>query len=101
MLIDKRKLPAMHYVYGTTPEPHKCKECSNFLVFEHHGKRYFKCAAYGISNSQATDWGANYRACGWFNHSMDNWTPLLEEIKQKSRKATPISIKGQIKMEGL
>lgn len=93
--MDKRKLPAMHHVYGISSTPHKCKECSNFRVYDYHGKRYFKCAAYGISHSEATDWGANYRACGWFDMPMDNWTPLFDTIKGGSeRRAVPIV--GQI-----
>ena len=99
MLIDKRKLQAMHYVHGTTPTPHKCKECCNFRTFEYHGKRYFKCAAYGISNSAATDWGANYLACGLFNIQIDNQLPLLEQIIHQSRKLPAIPLDGQIEME--
>ena len=99
MLTDKRKLPAMHYVYGTTPTPHKCKECCNFRMFEYHGKRYFKCAAYGISNSEATDWGANYLACGLFDIQIEGQIPLLEQIKHQSRKRPALPLDGQMEME--
>ena len=99
MLIDKRKLPAMHYVYGITPTPHKCKECSNFRIFEYHGKRYFKCAAYGISNSEATGWGANYLACGLFNIQIEGQIPLFEQLKHQSRKASVLTLDGQMTME--
>lgn len=99
MLINKRKLPAMHYAYGTTPTPHKCKECDNFRVYDYHGKRYFKCAAYGISNSEATDWGANYLACGLFNIPLGDRVPLLEQIKHQGRKAPAVLLYGQIEME--
>ena len=98
MLIDKRKLPAMHYVYGTR-QPHKCKDCDNFRRYEYHNKRYFKCAAYGISNSEATDWGANYLACGLFNIPIDNKVPLLEQIKHQGRKMPTLPVEGQIAME--
>ena len=99
MLINKRKLPAMHYRHGVDPQRRKCKECSNFRRYEYHGKRYFKCAAYGISCSEATDWGANYLACGLFNFPIDRLIPLLEQIKHQSRKAPAIPIDGQISME--
>ena len=99
--MDKRKLPAMHHVYGLSSTPHKCKECSNFHVYEYHGKRYFKCAAYGISKSEATDWCANYRACGWFNCSMDNWTPLFDRIKSERSNGAPVPIVGQVTLADL
>lgn len=99
MLTDKRKLPAMHYVYGTTPTPHKCRECCNFRTFEGYNRRYFKCAAYGISNSEATDWGANYLACGLFNIDFDNQIPLFEQITHQGRKAPAILLDGQVGME--
>lgn len=63
-------------------------------VKDENGKRYFKCAAYGISNSEATDWGANYLACGFMNNLMDGWTPLLEKIKRKNSD-------GQMEMEDI
>lgn len=99
MLINKRKLPAMHYTHGVDPKGRKCKECDNFRVYDYHGKRYFKCAAYGISNSEATDWGANYLACGLFNFPIDGLTPVLEQIKHQGRKAPAVPIYGQIEME--
>lgn len=98
-MISKRKLPAMHEAYGVSPTPHKCRECCNFRIYEYRGKRYFKCAAYGDSCSQATDWGANYLACGLFNIPIGDGVPLLEKIKHQSRKAPAIPIDGQIEME--
>lgn len=99
MLIDKRKLPAMHYRHGVDPRRRKCKECRNFRIFEYHEKRYFKCAAYGISNSEATDWGGNYLACGLFDFPIDGLTPLFEQIKHLRRKYSTAPIDGQIAME--
>ena len=83
MLINKRKLPAMHQAYGVCPVPHKCRECSNFLTYVFRSRKVFKCAAYGDTASQATDWGANYLACGMFNVPMDNFTPLFDKIRQQ------------------
>lgn len=99
MLTDLRKLPAMHFVHGVDPQKRKCKECCNFRRFEYHGKRYFKCAAYGISQSEATDWGANYLACGMFNISLEYQTPLFETFKRNGKNAPPIIVAGQIRME--
>lgn len=98
--MNKRKLPAMHQVYGVTSTPHKCRECSNFRTYDYHGRRYYKCAAYGISHSEATDWGANYKACGWFDLPIDNMTPLFDTIKyERSNGYVPID--GQIGFDDL
>ena len=98
--MDKRKLPAMHHVYGISSTPHKCRECSNFRVYEYHDKRYFKCAAYGISHSEATDWGANYRACGLFDMPIDNMNPLFYKIMYE-RSGGYVPIDGQIGFDDL
>lgn len=99
MLTDKRKLPAMHYVHGVDPQNRKCKECCNFNRYEYYGKRFFKCAAYGVSHSDATDWGANYLACGLFNIPIEGQRPLLEVLKHQPKQSSPIVVEGQLRME--
>lgn len=83
--MTKRKLPAMHEVYGTQPQ-HKCRDCCNLIVYASGKRMFYKCKAYGDTASQATDWGVNYLACGMFNVPMgDNMLPLIERIwRQKS-----------------
>ena len=82
--MTKRKLPAMHETYGVSPMPHKCKECCNFRTYESGKRRFQKCAAYGDTASQATDWGVNFLACGMYNVPLgDNMLPLLERIRQQ------------------
>jgi len=44
----------------------KCKNCEYFFV-RHFGKKYFKCDKSGPSSGPATDWRANWIACGLFN----------------------------------
>ena len=82
-MISKRKLPAMHEAYGIFPTPHKCRECCNFRSYVFRGKQYQKCAAYGDTAESATDWGANFLACGMFNVPMDDMMPLIEKIRRQ------------------
>lgn len=98
-MIGKRKLPAMHDAYGISHIQHKCRECCNFRMYEYRCKHYFKCVAYGESSSEATDWRANYLACGLFNIPVGNRVPLLEQIKHQCRKVPSIPIDGQIMIE--
>ena len=82
--MTKRKLPAMHAVYGTQPQ-HKCRDCCNLIGYASGKRIYHKCKAYGDTASQATDWGLNYIACGMFNVPMGDMMPLIERIwRQKS-----------------
>ena len=83
--MTKRKLPAMHEVYGVQAQ-HKCRDCCNLIGYASGRRIYHKCKAYGDTASQATDWGLNYIACGMFNVPMgDNMLPLIKRIwRQKS-----------------
>lgn len=51
---------------GKGPPGRKCKECAYFVRRQLHGHTYFKCIRYGLSNSVATDWRANWPACKLF-----------------------------------
>ena len=80
MMTDKRKLPAMHEAYGTRP-PHKCRECCNLRSITVRRKQYYKCAGYGDTYGEATDWGLNYLACGLLDIPFEG-VPMLDRIKQ-------------------
>lgn len=80
MLTRKRKLPAMHEAYGKRP-PRKCRHCCNLRRLTIRGKDYLKCAAYGDTSNEDTDWWLNFLACGMFNIPIGNEVPLLERIK--------------------
>jgi len=82
MLTDKRKLPAMHEVYGKRP-PHKCRECCNLKTLRIHGEDHYKCVAYGVTYSGLTDWGRNFLACGLFNVQFADDEPLFEKLEQR------------------
>lgn len=80
MLKTLRKLPAMHFAYGIADGFHRCRECCNLIKTEDRGRVTYRCQAYGVSKSQATEWGLNFKACGWLNRPMDGVRPLLHTI---------------------
>lgn len=86
MLTNKRKLPAMHEVYGKSPQ-HKCRDCCNLTRIVTVGgvrrKVYLKCKAYGDSGGEATDWGLNFMACGLYNIPFIEEITLLERINNE------------------
>lgn len=56
---------------------HKCKDCDN-LIYREQGRRWYKCAVYGVSACAATDWRINQTACGCFN---EPYPENMREIK--------------------
>ena len=90
----KRKIEAMHERFGVESE--LCKNCDNFMRFSQCGFNGFKCKVYGVSLSVASDWRANWMACGMFNKEFKG-TPLLEVLKHSPRKVEDYSVdEGQV-----
>lgn len=95
-----RKITAMHLEFGVGSG--QCKDCPHFVRFEYHNRLYYKCRAYGLSNSEATDWRCKYVACGLINKpTIDEFVPMIERLKHGSRKEPEQTIEGQIGMEDL
>ncbi len=61
----KFKIDRMHALFGAH-QGAACKDCGYYRSYEYRGKKYRKCAIYGITNSEASDWRASYIACGLF-----------------------------------
>lgn len=59
---NSRRYKTMQQMHGTDPE-HTCKECVNLMREFYHGKTYFKCSKWYISNSSATDIRLKNTAC--------------------------------------
>lgn len=95
-----RKLELMHALFGECPE-HRCGECRNLEQFM-SSRSIFKCRAYGITWSEASDWRKKWTACGLFDTPYDG-SPAMETrrlcVLKKHRESQP-QIDGQIEMEG-
>lgn len=93
--LNGRKIEAMHRLYGAGKG--KCRDCPH-LVVNYWGRNFYKCALYGRSASEATDWRISWPACGLIDRDpeMDNWVPV---IKRYERVMTVEQIPGQISME--
>lgn len=61
--LAKRRWLFMQQKYGKGPAGLSCGTCLH-LRRPHHSGKYFKCALYGISSSEATDWRAKWPTCG-------------------------------------
>lgn len=95
--MTERKITAMHREYGKNTA-HRCADCPNLCVYMANNT-WYKCAAYGVSSSAASDWARSWTACGMYGHpARKGDTPLLERLKHAKRKADVEPLDGQISM---
>ena len=96
-----RKIDAMHKEYGKD-EQHKCAQCCNLSSYI-QSRTWYKCEAYGNSNSEATDWAKRNIACGLFGKLFNEKTqiPLIEKLKHEPKAIEQEPIKGQIEIGGV
>ena len=93
-----RKIDAMHALYGMLTD-HTCKDCPLLRGDDYHGRRYYKCKAYGDSNSEATDWRLYWNACGLFVMGLpQGHVPVIERLKHGARGCDDRPIPGQLTM---
>jgi hypothetical protein len=95
MKLRDRKLETMHRLFGTASG--MCGDCPHF-VRRRFDKMYYKCAAYGLSHSEATDWRVRWHACGLIDTELpDRWMTIVKRLEWINKDDKPI---GQISMFG-
>ena len=92
-----RKIAAMHKEYARA-YGYKCADCPWLSKVRGYGKAWFKCAAYGESNSEATDWAKSWDACGLRDKSIDGLIPMVKRLERDRQVDKPC--KGQLDMFG-
>lgn len=58
-----KRQAVMHRRHGTA-DGKRCADCVHLIRTCNGRRSYYKCARYGISRSDATDWRVNALACG-------------------------------------
>lgn len=94
-----RKNVLMYRFFGKAPG-HACRECSNLITGQHHGKTLCNCKVYGLGYSVAFGWAQRYEACGMFNKEW-NKAPIIGEEKPdrgEGQEDQNIPLDGQIKI---
>lgn len=64
----RKKYPTMQYLHGII-EGKTCKTCRHCLGQYYHGRTYYKCELWIISNSSATDIRLKSKACGKYEEN--------------------------------
>ena len=92
-----RKLAAMHKEYGRD-YGFRCSDCPWLSKVYGNTRSYYKCAAYGSSASEATDWAKSWDACGLRTKSIAGLTPMVKRLERERQSDKPIP--GQMDMFG-
>ena len=98
MMIAK-KIDYMHLRFGTADGI--CGDCPHFIEGRYHDRILFKCQAYGLTHSEATDWRKKWVCCGLKNLPLPYETPLFDRIKGRREYVPEQQIEGQISMDEL
>lgn len=77
------RLEIMHSLFGVA-EGRICKNCSHRVCNE-RARSYGKCEVYGISASEATDFGAYQTACGLYNKDTDIRDIYKRNVKRQTK----------------
>lgn len=85
-----RKITAMHREYGKDIA-HRCANCKNFCIHATTSRTRYKCIAYGVSFSSATDWAKKWAACGLYGKPLAaDHVPLIKRLPRTKRKEEPL-----------
>ena len=95
--MNARKIEAMHILYGNGEG--LCDDCPFFREGYYHDRHYFKCAVYGMTHSEATDWRRKYAACGLKDNPRPDDRPVIDCLRGQRTHAEEEPIKGQISIE--
>ena len=94
--MPKCKIEAMYEQYGHH-DGEKCRDCVNLVCYRWRSASYRKCAAYGVTRSESTDWALKYDACGLFGIPFpDGMRPMVEVKKHDAKTCPDTPTEGQI-----
>lgn len=71
---DGNRYRTMQELYGIKEGNDTCKTCEHCLRERYHGRTYFKCELWHISNSEATDIRLKNKACNKYERESKNGT---------------------------
>lgn len=91
-----KKIALMHRLFGVETG-HVCGECINCISRRYRTKVLRKCAVYGLTHSEASDWAKSWTACKMFWHEYSG-RPVIELRKSYPEPGKPLD--GQMDLFG-
>lgn len=95
-----KKIELMHRTFHRC-EGHTCGECSNLEEYRGNTRTYRKCKAYGVTDSEASDWAKRWQACGLFNKHWGD-KPIMRLVRPTrtdQEEAQRVPLDGQMNLE--
>lgn len=95
--MKQKKIKAMHALFGAR-YGHTCGECEHCERYLAN-RAYYKCAVYGVTASEASDWRIKWTACGMFNRPRTDYTGrrVIDMCRGvRAEKSGPEPLAGQI-----
>ena len=98
--MSEKKIDAMHRLFGKSPG-FTCRECKNLLHIQANSKLVSKCAIYGDTRSEASDWVQKWCACGKLNEDYRGQPviKITETWRKRKEKQPDEPLPGQMTLE--
>lgn len=92
-----RKIELMHFYFGKGEG--QCRDCSHLREGVYHDRVLRKCAVYGMTHSEASDWALKYPACGQKNKAWSGGM-MIRFVTPKGHPKPPEELlEGQMALE--
>lgn len=91
-MTSEQKAERMYKRFGKLTDGRKCKDCDN-LIKSVANRTYYKCAIYGNTRSESSDWRISNLACGMMNREYRG-TPIIK--LRESHSKPDEQIEGQL-----
>ena len=91
-MTSEQKAKRMYKQFGMITDGRRCKDCDN-LIKSVANRTHYKCAIYGNTRSESSDWRISNKACGMFDKDYIG-RPIIELRETRSR--SDEQIEGQL-----
>ena len=91
-MTSEQKAKRMYKQFGMITDGRRCKDCDNLIKVG----AYYKCAIYGNTRSESSDWRISNTACGMINREYKG-RPIIELREAQSR--SDEQIEGQMVLQ--
>lgn len=82
-MTSEQKAKRMYKQFGMITDGRKCKDCDN-LIKSGANRTHYKCAIYGNTRSESSDWRISNTACGMINREYRG-TPIIKLRESHSK----------------
>lgn len=83
------------FAHANNPEA-ICRDCRHLKTIQAGGRKVYKCAVYGETSSDATDWRIGWLACGMYGKAYTG-KPVIETAGRRRAEPDP-QIDGQLSL---